>query len=140
LGRIKSLFAKQFGRSLGLVKKAQPALASHSLNNYTWQVPVRSVIGESMPPAAFTNPVRLRVVRRQATQPVSRVVIRPIRPSLLEMRLAGDPWIVPAKAPETLSLRFNDWQLVALGGLALDLPTFNRLLDQLRQRRPRRHR
>jgi hypothetical protein len=86
------------------------------------------------PPA---SPPQLRVVRRQTTQPAVRVTIRPRRPSLLEPRLVGDPWVI-SQAEEILTLCFNDWPLATVRGLPLDLPSFNHLLERLRNRPARR--
>jgi hypothetical protein len=102
-------------------------------------VPFPSEEGESMLQAPPAGPSQMRVVRRQSTRPTVRVFVRPLRPSLLESRLAGDPWIIPHDA-ETLALCFDDWPLAAVGGLPLDLPFFNHLLERLRTRPPRRRR
>jgi hypothetical protein len=80
---------------------------------------------------------QLRVVRRKSIQPTIRVVIRPSRPSLLEVRLAGDPWVIH-QGGENLALCFNDWPLATVRGLPLDLPCLNRILERLRTRPPRR--
>ena len=82
---------------------------------------------------------QLRVVRRQAIGSTIRIAIRPVRPSLLDLRLAGDPWILD-HGEENLALCFNDWQLASVRGLPLELPSLNRLLDRLRHRLPRRRR
>ena len=86
------------------------------------------------PPA---EPLQMRVVRRKSTQSTDRVFIRPRRPSLLEPRLVGDPWIVH-EADSTLVLCFNEWPLAIVRGLPLDLPSFNHLLERLRNRPLRR--
>ncbi len=86
------------------------------------------------PPA---SPSPLRVVRRQTTRSSVRVLVRPRRPSLLEPRLVGDPWIID-QADEYLALCFNDWPLATVRGLPVDLPFFNHLLERLRNRPARR--
>jgi hypothetical protein len=86
------------------------------------------------PPAAQPQ---FRVVRRQAIGPAVKVSIRPVRPSMLDLRLMGDPWIVDQGA-ENLALCFNDCQLASLRGLTLEVPSFNRILDRMRHRLPRR--
>jgi hypothetical protein len=82
---------------------------------------------------------QIRVVRRQSLHPTVKVYVRPVRPSLLDLRLAGDPWVVE-QGEEQLAVCFNDWQLTNLSGLALELPSLNRLLDRMRHRLPRRRR
>jgi hypothetical protein len=90
-----------------------------------------------MPQALPAGSRQVRVIRRQSTHPAVDISVRQIRPSLLEMRLTGDPWILP-QGDECLSLRFNDWQLAAIGGAAVDVISLNRLLERLRSRPARR--
>ena len=92
-----------------------------------------------MSPAATTGPAQLRVVRRQSIRPTLKVTLRLIRPSLLDPRLAGDPWVVD-RGGERLALCFNNHALAGLRGLALDVPGLNALIDRLRRRPPRRRR
>jgi hypothetical protein len=92
-----------------------------------------------MPQALPSSSLQIRVIRRQSIRPALNMTLRPVRPSLLEKRLNGDPWIL-AQGDERFSLRFNDWQLAEFGGAPLDLPSLNRLLERLRNRPPRRRR
>jgi hypothetical protein len=114
-------------------------LASDSLSRFTEndQVPFPSEEGEFMLEAPPAGSPQLRVVRRQSIRPPIRVVIRPSRPSLLEGRLAGDPWVVH-QSGENLALCFSDWPLATVRGLPLDVPSLNRILERLRTRPPRR--
>jgi hypothetical protein len=82
---------------------------------------------------------RIRVLRRQSLRRPTRVAVYPVRPSVLDLRISGDPWISAADE-ETLSLCFNSWQMTAVRGVCFDLPAFNGILDRLRHRLPRRRR
>jgi len=65
--------------------------------------------------------------------------LRPVqlqRPSLLDPRLGGDPWLV-THTEGVLSLYFGDRRLAALDGSDLDAAALNQLLFGLRHRRPR---
>jgi hypothetical protein len=92
-----------------------------------------------MSQVAATCQPQYRVTRRQSIRPEINLSIRPVRPSLLEARLRGDPWVVDLGG-DNLALFFSDWRLAALQGLALDVPSLNRWLDRLRNRLPRRRR
>ena len=86
---------------------------------------------------ASQPPSGLRILRRKSMCGGGRE--RPIqfrRPSLLDPRLRGDPWLV-TRGEGGLALYFGDKQLAALPGLALDAPALNQLLFGLRHRRPR---
>src|SRR4051794_17990421 len=82
-------------------------------------------------------PSTLRVVHRVSLRSDVDVFVRTIRPSLLDFRLAGDPWVLP-QGGETCVLCFGDRQLASVAGLTLDLPSLNQRLDSLRHRPPRR--
>jgi hypothetical protein len=60
-----------------------------------------------------------------------------VRPSLLDLRFTGDPWIVDHN-DGTFKLCLGDYCLVGIAGVTFDLPSFNQVLDRLRSRRPRR--
>jgi hypothetical protein len=92
-----------------------------------------------MPTTVTAAKGQMRVVRRQSTRPTIKVTLRLTRPSLLDLRLAGDPWIID-RGQELLAMCFNNCQLASIGGLALDVPALNQLLDRLRHRQPRRRR
>ncbi|HXG09912.1 MAG TPA: hypothetical protein VNK04_09000 [Gemmataceae bacterium] len=65
--------------------------------------------------------------------------VRTVRPSLLDLRFSGDPWIVDRGAgPYALCL--GNYPLAWIEKLSLDLPSLNRLFHSLRHRRPRRPR
>jgi hypothetical protein len=62
---------------------------------------------------------------------------RTVRPSLLDLRFTGDPWIAYGHdGPATLCL--DDYRLACICASPLDLPSLNRTLDHLR--RPTRRR
>src|SRR4051794_380653 len=75
-----------------------------------------------------------RWARRQAT-PVD-LSFCTIRPSLLDLRFTGDPWIVP-QTEGRLALCLGDYQLVRFDATPLDVPSLNFMLEQARHRRPR---
>jgi hypothetical protein len=54
-----------------------------------------------------------------------------VRPSLIDLRFTGDPWVVDHE-DGTASLRLDNYPLVEFGALPLDLPSLNRTLLQLR--------
>jgi hypothetical protein len=82
-------------------------------------------------------PGQLVIVRRLAPQPVPDLHLRPVRPSLLDRRFAGDAWVVD-QGDGTLAVRLGDYNLVQLTALALDLPSLNQTLGRVWQRRPGR--
>ena len=61
---------------------------------------------------------------------------RSVRPSLLDLRFNGDPW-VSAHADGEVALCLGDYRLVRLAALPFDVPCLNRALLQLRQARVR---
>jgi hypothetical protein len=63
--------------------------------------------------------------------------LRSVRPSLVDLRFTGDPWVVD-HADGTASLRLDNYPLVHLGALSFDLPSLNRTLLQLRLWQARR--
>ena len=62
--------------------------------------------------------------------------LRMVRPSLLDLRFTGDPWIVD-REDGSFRLFLGDYCLTGFQGMTLDLPSFNQVLDRLRSRRPR---
>jgi hypothetical protein len=72
-----------------------------------------------------------------AVQPNEGLRLRSVRPSLLDLRFCGDPWILAGEDGK-LALHLGDYTLVSIEGSAIDLPGLNGLLDRLRHRRPRR--
>jgi hypothetical protein len=57
---------------------------------------------------------------------------RTVRPSLLDLRFTGDPWIV-AGDDGAAALCLDDYRLATLSALRLDLPSLNRTLCGLRR-------
>jgi hypothetical protein len=55
----------------------------------------------------------------------------------VDLRFTGDPWVV-SHLDGTASLRLDNYPLVRLRALSLDLPSLNRTLLQLRQWQVRR--
>ncbi len=62
---------------------------------------------------------------------------RTVRPSVLDLRFTGDPWVV-ARADGGASLCLDEYQLTNLSALPLDLPSLNRTLCHLRRPPTRR--
>jgi hypothetical protein len=88
-------------------------------------------------PATFVKPEsRLRIVSRRSSHKIVTVSIRPARPSLLDFRLQGDPWIL-ALGDHTAGVFFDSCQLLTLAALPLDVEGLNSQLQALRHRRPR---
>lgn len=57
---------------------------------------------------------------------------RTVRPSVLDLRFTGDPWVV-ARADGGASLCLDGYQLTNLSALPFDLPSLNRTLCHLRR-------
>jgi hypothetical protein len=68
-----------------------------------------------------------------------RALLKMVRPSLLDLRFTGDPWIV-ARSDGILKLCLGDYCLSGIHGMSLDLPSLNRMLDNMRHRRAQRRR
>ncbi|MCI0456864.1 MAG: hypothetical protein L0Z62_07795 [Gemmataceae bacterium] len=81
----------------------------------------------------------VRILRRQRVRRTITVTITARRPSLLDPRLRGDPWILP-RSGGGFALYFDAWEMSALAGSPLDLPSLNTLLHRMRHRNPRRRR
>jgi hypothetical protein len=64
--------------------------------------------------------------------------LRAVRPSVLDLRFCGDPWIVVGEDGQ-FALCLGDYSLASINSLSLDLPALNGLLDRVRHRRPRYH-
>jgi len=77
------------------------------------------------------------VMKRGTTSPRSALPFRSVRPSLLDLRFTGDPWVVEHE-DGTASVRFDDYRLARLQTVPFDLPSLNHLLLQLRQWQTRR--
>jgi hypothetical protein len=63
--------------------------------------------------------------------------LRCVRPSLLDIRFTGDPWVVD-HADGTASVRLDNYWLARIQTMPFDLPSLNQLLLQLRQWQIRR--
>jgi hypothetical protein len=63
--------------------------------------------------------------------------LRSVRPSLLDLRFTGDPWVVDHR-DGTSSVKLDDYRLARIQTLSFDLPSLNRLWMQLRQCQMRR--
>jgi hypothetical protein len=85
--------------------------------------------------AAMIAPARSR--HFSAIRSPDNLHIRSVRPSVLDLRFCGDPWIVAGRDGR-FALYLGDYSLVRIDGSNLDLPGLNTLLDRLRHRRPRR--
>jgi hypothetical protein len=64
--------------------------------------------------------------------------IRSVRPSLLDLRFTGDPWVVDHE-DGTASVRLDNYRLARIHTMPFDLPSLNQLLLQLRLWQTRRH-
>jgi hypothetical protein len=63
--------------------------------------------------------------------------LRSVRPSLLDLRFTGDPWIVDHR-DGTASLCLDDYRLARIEVLFVDVPSFYQVLTRMRQLRSRR--
>jgi hypothetical protein len=61
---------------------------------------------------------------------------RSVRPSLLDLRFTGDPWVAE-HADGEVALCLGDYRLVRLEVLPFDVPCLNRTLLHLREARAR---
>jgi len=81
-----------------------------------------TIVRPSLPPRKRARPESLRV--------------RATRPSLLDLRFTGDPWI-EMNSDGRLVLRLGGYSVASIDGSPIDLPVLNGLLDRIRHRRPR---
>ena len=84
-----------------------------------------------------TCPPGFRLLRRRAVQTPINTCVPSVRPSVLNNQLAGDVWVVESE-DGVLTVCLGDWDIAHIGGLSLDVPSFNQLLHRCRNRRPRR--
>lgn len=75
-------------------------------------------------------------VRFKARRAVQNLTIRMVRPSLLDARFSGDPWIVD-RGSGPFALCLGNYPLAWIEDLSLDLPSLNRLFSNLRRIRCR---
>jgi hypothetical protein len=64
-----------------------------------------------------------------APKPAS--TLRSVRPSLLDLRFTGDPWVVEHE-DGSASVRLDNYRLARIQTVPFDLPSLNQLLLQLR--------
>jgi hypothetical protein len=88
-----------------------------------------------MSTALSETPPTVRILHRKTVAQTMRIAGR--RPSVLDLRLQGDPWIQP-RADGTLALCFDAWEMASVSAVALDVPALNGLLHHVRHRSPRR--
>ena len=77
------------------------------------------------------------VMPRSIHSPKPSTSLRCVRPSLLDLRFTGDPWVVDHE-DGTASLRLDDYRLARIQAMPFDLPSLNQLLLQLRLWQARR--
>jgi hypothetical protein len=87
---------------------------------------------------SHTSPITLEAPLRPASARKKPIRLRSVRPSVLDLRFCGDPWIVAGEDGQ-FALCLGDYNLASIDSLELDLPALNALLDQVRHRRPRYH-
>jgi hypothetical protein len=89
----------------------------------------------------WSRPLPCRVPKQPPPRLVppdrSPLPLRSIRPSLVDVRFTGDPWVV-AQDDGTASLRLDNYRLARIQTSHLDLPSLNGLLLQLRHWQLRR--
>jgi hypothetical protein len=78
------------------------------------------------------------VMTRSINPPKPPTPIRSVRPSLLDVRFTGDPWVVDHE-DGTASVRLDNYRLARIHTMPFDLPSLNQLLLQLRLWQTRRH-
>jgi hypothetical protein len=76
---------------------------------------------------------------RPPIRPEVNTHVRTVRPSLLDLRFSGDPWI-EARKDGTLRMCLGDYGLAGIRGTPLDLPSLNSMFHGMRHRRPRKRR
>ncbi len=84
----------------------------------------------------------LERVRRSPARPQVAPLpcpLRSVRPSLVDLRFTGDPWVVDQQ-DGTSSVKLDDYRLARIQTVPFDLPFLNQLWMQLRQYRMRRRR
>jgi hypothetical protein len=82
--------------------------------------------------------VLTNVIPRSPHPPQPSTPIRSVRPSLLDVRFTGDPWVVDHE-DGTASVRLDNYRLARIHTMPFDLPSLNQLLLQLRLWQTRRH-
>jgi len=70
-------------------------------------------------------------------RPRRKICVAPNRPSLLDPRLRGDPWVARCTHPDLLVIYYNNQPVNLIPGTLLELASLNTLLFQMRNRYPR---
>ena len=78
-----------------------------------------------------------RATVRTIRAPVASPPLRSVRPSVLDLRFTGDPWVVDQQ-DGTATVRLDNYRLARIESLSFDVPSLNRLFLQLRQCQMRR--
>jgi hypothetical protein len=78
-----------------------------------------------------------KVMPRTKPFPKQVNTLQSVRPSLLDLRFTGDPWVVDHE-DGTSSVRLDNYRLARLQTVPFDLPSLNQLLLQLRYWQVRR--
>lgn len=73
--------------------------------------------------------MRVRITRHRKNTRLPRV-----RPSVLDPRLDGDPWISACTHPDLLVLYLNNQPVTLLPGSSLELASLNQILYTLQHR------
>lgn len=72
-----------------------------------------------------------KAMSRTLLSPKPASTLQSVRPSLLDLRFTGDPWVVDHE-DGTSSVRLDDYRLARIQTVPFDLPSLNQLLLQLR--------
>jgi hypothetical protein len=105
---------------------------------FSYPFPLSGRVGPARPGFAPEKAKRMpeATVRRPRRAPTSGLPFRTVRPSLLDHRFRGDPWIV-AGPDGTFALCLGSYRLLMLDVVRLDLPALNHLLERVRAAAPR---
>lgn len=79
----------------------------------------------------------LPLTSRETRPTTRRVSIRACRPSLIDLRFKGDPWVVADECRAAVCL--GDYSLGQVHICPLDVPSLNRTLQQVRLGQARRN-
>jgi hypothetical protein len=84
----------------------------------------------SSPPAVQAGSPNIVAQCRQICRQMG---LRMVRPSVLDIRFTGDPWVVD-RNDGTFTICLGDTCLAGVRGVTFDLPSFNQVLDRIRSR------
>jgi hypothetical protein len=82
-------------------------------------------------------PEMIEAARRPSVSRRRGCGLHSVRPSLLDLRFTGDPWVVGGR-DDVASLRLADYMLARIRACPFDLPHLNNLLHALRLWQARR--